>query len=152
MEKEIEEGSFIYNGDGFLCCKIGVRIISDTMLIGFLHNKRSFGEVIIFSIYGELEAKGFSDNDYAIGKGYLRGHISFHSLFGEHEIISEGEYRKELYSIRMGLIEEPFSYKLLSMRLPYNWGEILNKEILDFEGGEKILEYYERDRIERINI
>ena len=32
------------------------------------------------------------------------------------------------------------------------WGEILNKEILDFEGGEKILEYYERDRIERINI
>lgn len=127
--------------------KLGVRIISDTLMVGFFddgigENRKSYGEIIIFDKNGKMRMKGFSNNDFAIGLSEIDGVISYNTLINSNQKITEGEYRKELYSIRMGLIEEPFSYKLLSMKLPYNWGEILNKEILDFEGGEKILEYY----------
>jgi len=42
---------------------------------------------------------------------------------------NEFEYKKELYLIRAGLINEPNSYYCLDIRVPDNWEEIFKDEL-----------------------
>lgn len=62
----------------------------------------------------------------------------FYSIFNPGNRIDEFEYKKELYSIRMGLIEEPEHLKWRCKTLPDNWFELF-KEKLDIDLKEKRL-------------
>jgi len=137
------------NFSGGLFLNLGVHIAFDSIIIGFFDNNNdndngmAYGNFFIFDNDGKLLSEGFSEMGFLIGiKIDSVGDKSYYSLIGEHINLSESEYRKQLFKIRTGMVEEPLSYKFLSMKLPDNWGEILKDDILKFDGGEKVLEYY----------
>lgn len=108
------------------------RFIGNNIGIGYKNKEGNFfGQFIVYNLDIEKIVNiGFSYNSDCIGilnRPILPdGGILYYSVIDLRKEISEGEYRKELVKIRMGLINSPCpQIDFLEKRLPDNWEEIL---------------------------
>jgi hypothetical protein len=105
------------------------RLSGNNIGIGYINKEdKLFGQLIVYNLnFDKITHYGFSYNNNSIGVCDMsNGIIIYYSVINPGVEISEGEYRKELAKIRMGLINSPCpQIEFLEKRLPNNWEEIL---------------------------
>lgn len=105
------------------------RVSKNNIVIGYMNKEdKLFGQLIIYNLsFDKITHYGFAYNNNSISVCDMsNGMIIYYSVINPGVEISEGEYRKELAKIRMGLINSHRpQIEFLEKRLPNNWEEIL---------------------------
>jgi len=105
--------------------------------IGYKKNDDEFyGEVVLINLNKEILGKYFVINSFLFGvvdryEGGKNINKEFYSLYEPGKRISDFEYRKELFKIRMLEGEEPECLRWYNKTLPANWLELFNKKLLE---------------------